>query len=162
MYFHRPMPKMIWKALLPVMLILPSLASAQQAKNFNRALNTASSYEELNKAIKELPKSEKSSEILLKRLKRNLSKMKGNVGAPWSQTTNDGHMWGSYPSENALLVGALAQQGYTKAVPILQKMLKTEPYQTGISAANLAHDLYQLTGQPVQYNNYGKIKTYPE
>jgi hypothetical protein len=136
---------------------------AQRIKSLSRILDSGS-YQEKNKAIFELswPKSEEAGNILLKRLKHNLAKNKGAQPYPWSSTSGEMILWGYSPSENELLTGALARQGYLKAIPILIRMLKMKPERSGISMYNLAYHLHQMTAQPVKYEENGEMKIYPE
>lgn len=140
----------------------PAQDEAQRIKSLSRILDNGS-YREKSNAILDLswPKSEKAGKVLLRRLKRNLSGHKGAQEYPWSETSGGMTLWGTYNSENELLVSALAKQGYAEAVPTLRRMLKMKRERSGISSHNLAYWLNQLTGEPVEYEENGEKKRFP-
>ena len=135
----------------------------QRAKNLHRILDTGS-YVEKNNAILELswPKSERVNKVLLKRLEQNLAKKQGHT--PYGVSDVNGPVSGLllFPSENELLINALARVSYTRALPTLRKMLKMKREQSGIALYNLAYQIHQITGQPVRYEEDGEVKMYPE
>jgi len=120
------------------------------------------SYEEKNNAILDLswPKSERAAKTLLRRLKQNLSNHTGAQERPWTESSNGMVVWGSDPSENQLLITALAKQEYASAVPTLLKMFKMKQERRGITAENLAFYVNQITGNAVVYEENGEKKRF--
>jgi hypothetical protein len=120
-------------------------------------------YKEVASAIREAgrPKSEKVARFLLKRLKQNLSRKMGHYQPAWSRSDGDLFLWGTMPSENDLLVWALAEQGYVATVPTLRRMLTMKPDRRGVLAANLAYHINRLTGEMVEYEDGGVWKRLP-
>ena len=135
----------------------------RRVKALARAMD-AGTYTELNNAILELswPRSERAAKFLHERLRRNLSRGRGTREQPWATSSCGMTTWGTYPSENELLVRALEKQGHAAALPTLRRMLKMRRERSGVSAHNLAYHIHRLTGETVEYEEGGAKKRFPE
>jgi hypothetical protein len=139
-----------------------ALAKVLEARRYEDIMEPGR-YREVSNAITQAgrPKSEKVGRFLLKRLKQNLSRKQGNFQPPWSRQDGALFVWGTMPSENDMLVWALAEQGHAPAAPTLRKMLTMKPEQRGVLAANLAYCINRLTGETVEYEESGVWKRLP-
>jgi hypothetical protein len=169
----RPMKSSLPKALLLVTLLAragPCAAQTPARADEGRRVKAlakvmdAGTYAEVNKAILDLswPRSGEAAEFLLKRLRRNLSRKRGNREEPYVSTGGSLTEWGIYPSENELLVRALEKQGHAAAAPTLRRMLRMGRERSGVSAHNLAFYIHQLTGETVEYEEGGEKRRFPD
>lgn len=136
---------------------------ARQIERLHRVLGIGSD-EEKRRAIGQLSKitTEKANELLLETLKNNLAYKRGNDVRYGSVTNEDGIQLTGSPSQNELLVKALGNRRYKKALPTLRKMLKMNEQWLGFSKEAVAANIYLISHQPVKYTVDGEVKIYPE
>ena len=136
---------------------------ARQVEELDRVLRNGSD-EEKRQAIGRLSEltTEKASELLLKSLKNNLANKRGNDVRHGSFTNEIGTHWTSSPSQNELLVKALGNRKYKKALPTLRRMLVMNERWLGFSREGVAASIYLISPRPVKYTVDGESKIYPE
>ena len=134
----------------------------RQIEELDRVLRIGSD-EEKRRAIGQLSEitNEEASELLLKSLKNNLANKRGN-DVRHGSVHEIGLHWTSSPSQNELLVKALGNRKYKKALPTLRKMLEMNEKWLGFSRETVAANIYLISPRPVKYTVEGELKIYPE